>query len=124
MTPANTTTYYAESAAPGIAVTTFNYTGGVQTYTVPVGVTSITVDAYGAQGGNNALSAGGLGGYIKSTLTVTPGSVLNIYVGGAGIQGNSNGGYNGGGHSSNNTNTGSGGGASDIQVAPMHLPIV
>ncbi|MBK7588845.1 MAG: hypothetical protein IPI22_11210 [Bacteroidetes bacterium] len=29
VTPANTTTYYAESAAPGIAVTTFNYTGGV-----------------------------------------------------------------------------------------------
>ncbi|MBK7588844.1 MAG: hypothetical protein IPI22_11205 [Bacteroidetes bacterium] len=28
-------------------------------------------------------------------MTVTPGSVLNIYVGGAGIQGNSNGGYNG-----------------------------
>ena len=28
----------------------FNYTGSVQTFTVPVGVTSISVDAYGANG--------------------------------------------------------------------------
>ena len=31
-------------------VDVYNYTGGVQTFTVPAGVTSISVDAYGASG--------------------------------------------------------------------------
>ncbi|HEU4717069.1 MAG TPA: hypothetical protein VFU15_04520, partial [Bacteroidia bacterium] len=31
-----------------------NYTGGIQTYTVPCGVTSITIECYGAQGGSGA----------------------------------------------------------------------
>ena len=52
--PLTTTTYYAEAAAPGTTSTlTFNYTGALQTFTVPAGVTSLTVDAYGAQGANN-----------------------------------------------------------------------
>ena len=32
------------------AQTTYNYTGGMQTYVVPGGVTNIMVDASGAQG--------------------------------------------------------------------------
>src|SRR5690606_30357483 len=35
----------------GGGVETFEFTGSVQTWTVPAGVTSITVDAYGASGG-------------------------------------------------------------------------
>ncbi|QQS29318.1 MAG: hypothetical protein IPM47_21245 [Sphingobacteriales bacterium] len=49
--PVMTTTYYAEAAQsipPGSQ--TFNYTGTSQTFTVPLGVTSIQVDARGAQG--------------------------------------------------------------------------
>ena len=70
---------------------TFNYTGAVQTFTVPVGVTSLTIQAEGAQGGSNAGGiVGGLGGMATGTLAVTPGDVLNIYVGGQN-------GYNGGG---------------------------
>ncbi|MFZ4585746.1 MAG: hypothetical protein ACOYNI_11030, partial [Acidimicrobiia bacterium] len=35
----------------GAATTdTYSYTGGAQTWTVPAGVTSITIDAQGAQG--------------------------------------------------------------------------
>ena len=34
------------------AQTTFNYTGSVQTYTVPSGVTLLTIETYGAQGGS------------------------------------------------------------------------
>ncbi|MEI6277500.1 MAG: hypothetical protein WCP08_15985, partial [Prolixibacteraceae bacterium] len=30
---------------------TFNYTGAVQSFTVPAGRTTVTIDAYGAQGG-------------------------------------------------------------------------
>ena len=32
-------------------VDTLNYTGAIQTYVVPSGVTSVTIEAYGAQGG-------------------------------------------------------------------------
>ena len=34
------------------AVDTFNYTGAIQTYIVPAGVTSVTIESYGAQGGD------------------------------------------------------------------------
>ncbi|MDG1916012.1 MAG: hypothetical protein P8I55_15655, partial [Crocinitomix sp.] len=66
-------------------VTTFDYTGSVQTFTVPPGVTSIQIDAYGAQGQEETIedydqSLGGLGGFATGVLTVTPGEVLNIYV--------------------------------------------
>ncbi|MBK7432586.1 MAG: hypothetical protein IPI66_00985 [Chitinophagaceae bacterium] len=73
---------------------TFNYTGGMQTFTVPAGITSVTIDAYGAQGGSGAVGNsnsgptaggnGGLGTRATGTLAVTPGQVLNIFVGGAG----------------------------------------
>lgn len=91
-------------------VTTFNFTGSVQTYTVPVGVTSIDIECWGAQGaGGN----GGNGGYVKGTMSVTPGQVLNVYVGGQN-------GYNGGGtgHAAIARN---GGGASDVRVSPYAL---
>ena len=96
---------------------TFNYTGAMQTWTVPAGVTSITIDAYGASGGTGASGtgtggAGGMGSRASGTLAVTPGQVLNIFVGGAG--GVSTGGYNGGG-TGGNTSSGGGGGASDIR---------
>jgi PKD-like domain/Secretion system C-terminal sorting domain/Glycine rich protein len=97
-----------------------NFTGSTQTYTVPCGVTSITIEAYGAQGGNGAIggnaSSGGvgaLGGYAKGTLTVTPGQVLNIFVGGAGTA--PTGGFNGGGNGGAQ-NAGGGGGATDVRI--------
>lgn len=109
-------------AAVGFSQTTvtYNYTGAVQTYTVPACVTSITVDVYGAQGGNASVGGtGGLGGYVTGTLPVTPGDVLYIYVGGQN-------GYNGGGDGGQDGNTvfsgspgalaPSGGGASDIRI--------
>ncbi|MDX2173442.1 MAG: LamG-like jellyroll fold domain-containing protein [Bacteroidota bacterium] len=105
--------------------TTFNYTGGLQTYTVPAGVTSISVDVKGAQGGfgyNCPAAIPGLGGRVQCTLAVTPGQVLNIYVGGQGVAGTASaggaGGYNGGGLGgtwSGGRCGGGGGGASDIR---------
>ncbi len=101
-------------------ITTFSFTGGLQTYTVPAGVTSLTVSAWGAQGGSGAIGGGGvaggvggLGAYATGTLAVTPGQVLNIFVGGQGAT--PTGGFNGGG-SGGSTNAGGGGGASDIRV--------
>lgn len=73
--------------------TTFNFTGAMQSFTVPVGVTSITVDAQGAQGGGN----GGLGGRAVATIPVTPGEVLQVWVGGRPALQLGPGGFNGGG---------------------------
>lgn len=71
---------------------------GASTYTVPVGVTSLTVKAWGGGGGGggggrnstNVGGAGGGAGYAKSTITVTPGETLDIYVGAGGSAGAGN----------------------------------
>ena len=76
-------------------VTTFNYTGAIATYTVPAGVTNISIQAYGAKGGN---TNGGLGAGIYGEFTVVPGTVLNVVVGQQGIVNNCGGpGASGGG---------------------------
>ena len=97
----------------------FIYTGAMQTWTVPAGVTSINIESFGAQGGsgadaNNSTSggAGGKGSKASGTLSVTPGQVLNIFVGGNGTI--STAGFNGGGLGGS-VNAGGGGGASDIR---------
>jgi len=87
-------------------------------FTVPAGVTSVTVNAIGASGGNNpcALEQGGEGASITATLSVEPGEVLFVGVGGHGgdvpdisevCGGGGVGGVGGGGAG------GSGGGAED-----------
>ena len=115
----------SDSASSSASVTNYySYTGTVQSFTVPYGVTTITVQAYGAQGGNGYYS-GGYGGYVMASLNVQPGQVLYVYVGGVGSRGYYNahpsGGYNGGGYGSAYTcNTyysgGGGGGATDIRT--------
>ena len=52
---------------------TFLPVGSIETFTVPEGVTSITIEAWGAQGGG---SNGGKGARMKGDFTVTPGPEL------------------------------------------------
>lgn len=66
---------------------TFN-TPGADTWTCPPGVTSVTVECWGAGGGgqrvtgNPANGGGGSGGgYVKTIYTVTPGNTYNLFVG-------------------------------------------
>ncbi len=110
----------------------FSYTGGVQTWTVPAGVFSINVDARGAIGGWNSnmstyLDSGGHGARVVCSLAVTPGQVLNIYVGGKGNNGTvsgATGGFNGGGNGafvSGSWGGGAGGGATDIRIGGTAL---
>ena len=113
--------------------TSFQYSGTMQTYTVPAGVEYITVCAAGAQGGRSGagtvpLSASsGLGGLITATVAVTPFTTLYIFVGGVGENGQqaNDGGFNGGGRSNlnydSNTWGGSGGGASDVRTIAHDL---
>ena len=86
--------------------TTYN-TAGTSTYTVPAGVTSITVKAWGAGGGGGAGTngsgtggSGGGGGYAKAVIAVTPAENLTVEVGTGGSKATANGrAGNGGGYS-------------------------
>jgi hypothetical protein len=103
--------------------TTFNYSGGVQTYTVPPGVTSLIVDVYGGQGRLNTSGqgGGGLGGRVTATISVVGGEVLQINVGGGGGTG-TGGGFNGGANAGvadcGSAAGGGGGGMSSILRSP------
>ncbi|MBK6903467.1 MAG: HYR domain-containing protein [Saprospirales bacterium] len=104
---------------------TFSSSG---TFTVPAGVTSITVQAWGGGGGggqsagNRARGGGGGGAFTGGTLSVSPGDVLTITVGGGGPAG-SNGGNSSvgaivanGGFADNSGPGGLGGAASAIAL--------
>ncbi len=100
----------------------FNYTGAPQTFTVPAGVTSVSIEAWGASGWSGSYP-GGEGGYASGDLSVNPGDELYVYVGGQGTlsSGNMNptgAGWNGGGNGQSNGggSAGGGGGASDVRL--------
>jgi hypothetical protein len=96
-------------------------TPGSYTWTVPAGVTSVSIAATGGGGGGGgslgmaAGASGGAGAVVNSILTVTSGQTLNLTVGGGGIAGTSNTvgvgvGWGGGG----------GGGSSNIDAGTAH----
>ena len=133
VSPLTTTTYYAEAVVTNAASQTFNFTGANQTWSVPAGVTEVTISAWGAEGGGATLSGntdsgnGGKGGYSTGKLAVTPGQTLNVYVGGFGASSTSGlaaGGWNGGGsgYASSAAEPGNGGGgASDVRLGGTSL---
>lgn len=105
---------------------TFSYTGGLQTFTVPSGVSSVGIQAWGGQGRTNAGGniSGRNGGYATGNLAVSPGNTLYIYVGGGGGTSTA-GGYNGGGSAGAQpcvgARGGGGGGASDVRLNSTSL---
>lgn len=106
-------------------VTTFNYTGSMQTYTVPVGVNLIRIDAQGAQGGSITIACaatGGLGARMVGDVSVTPGEVISVLVGGQGLTQGEDGGGGGGSFTVRTGNVplviagGGGGATNNIQI--------
>ena len=113
----------------------FNYTGAVQSITLPKG--KYTIECWGAQGGNRSqdsasatVTGSGLGGYSIGTLTLTQLTTCYIYVGGQGGMSSSTGnvkvegGFNGGGfasHESTGEPGNGGGGATDVRIAQDSL---
>jgi Glycine rich protein len=95
-----------------ISSQTFTFTGAPQTFTVPNNVTTVTINACGAQGGANWVNNVNYGGCTQATITVTPGEVLTVYVGEQPTSGLL-GGYNGGGPG--DANGKGGGGGSDVR---------
>lgn len=88
-------------------------TVGADSFVVPSGVTSVSVKSWGGGGGGGGGAAsasgasGGGAGYVSGSITTTPGEVLDVYVGGAGMGGtystggsDAGGGGGGGGYSS------------------------
>src|SRR5690242_5638153 len=81
----------ANAADPPLASVAkrFTYTGAVESYVVPAGVTSATVQVVGASGGDNQLGAnvfsvGGKGVSVTGDVVVAPGDVFTVGVGGRG----------------------------------------
>ena len=101
---------------------TFSYTGSVQTYTVPAGDNALQVTAIGGSGGAYySGGSGGQGGEVSSTVPVSGGETLYVYVGGNGAgEWADNGGFNGGG-GTDSSFAGTGGGASDIRASENDL---
>ena len=105
----------------GETVFDFDYTGGEQTFTVPVSGT-YKLEVWGAQGGNAYDYYGGYGGYSNGIITLSTSDDIYIGVGGSGKTSGEGieGGYNGGGSSTKNysqpdiSRQGSGGGATHI----------
>jgi len=97
----------------------YNHTGSAQEFTVPAGVSSLTVKVWGAGGAGGTYATngdgGGPGGYANGTLSVTAGEVLQIVVGEGGKEGitwgdGGLGGYLGGGYGTMGDASGGGGG--------------
>jgi hypothetical protein len=95
----------APACTGGVCTVKFAETGHVQSWTVPAGVTHITLTVAGGSGGNNSPATGtpGKGGVVIARLAVTPGQRLTVVVGGKGANGvtgsatGAAGGYGGGG---------------------------
>ena len=126
----NTGTLYNKTGTvPVLTKVTKSYTGSDQTWTVPAGVTSVTLKVWGgggagSSGGGNQRADGGEGGFTQSTYAVTPGDVLTIKVGRGGTynQGQNSSVYVGGGATQRTGNQngwygGAGGGLSAVYTA-------
>lgn len=105
----------------GTNTQSFAYTGANQSFTVPAGVTSLTVKAWGAGGASNNARVGGAGGYSSGTIAVTAGQTYTIVVGGGGSMASGAsggaGGFGGGasgGNDESDSHAGGGGGYSGI----------
>ena len=128
------------SCAPvSVACNVFQYTGGLQQWTVPAGVDTIRVKMWGAAGGGGpdvTNNAGGGGGFTELRLPVSAGEVIDIVVGGGGAsaQGHTGGagGWPNGGHGGSGNRVengisfgggGGGGGRSQISRGGVTLAI-
>ena len=102
----------------------YEYTGTGNNFVAPY-TGKYKLEVWGASGGDTAFTTGGKGGYSYGEISLQKGTILYVYIGGAGTNGSSasiryDGGYNGGGNSDpvNNKDcyNGSGGGATHIAL--------
>lgn len=102
-------------------MTTYTYTGAVQTHNVDPDATLVEIQCWGAEGGDaTAGSVGGLGGYVRYTIPVSGGEVLDVYVGGEGGLYTAAGWPDGG---NGGQAAGAGGGSSSVRPTGVTQPI-
>lgn len=107
-----------QCVATGDCEVLFTYTGDIQEWVVPAGVTSATVSLAGGQGGTTPVGmGGGGGGNISAIVPVVAGQIFPVQVGGRPT--GAPGGYGGGGKGFNGCNqpadfAAGGGGASQF----------
>jgi hypothetical protein len=108
----------------------FHFTGGMQTFTVPMGVTQVRVEALGAQGGSSEtddVDDGAEGDETDATIDVAPGDNLVVVVGGEGGTPKHDfepgaGGFGGGADAAMSEHAGGGGGGeSDVRQGGMSM---
>lgn len=97
------------AAAPETISRTFTNTAAVETFTVPAGITELTISMLGATGGMGgtdvtAPTPGGYQGKVTGTIAVTPGQVISVAVGKTGTQGISRNGNSGAVNAAGGTN--------------------
>ena len=120
---------YAASPASAYQGVVTAWTPGTYTWTVPAGVTQISVKAYGAQGGGVAEFGQGVGGHgaeVRAIVPVTPGQVITYVVGAQPVNPNPRaGGYGGGGAGADAFfgRGAGGGGASYVSVGSSPLVV-
>ena len=113
---------YVTGATQTSGTVSFTYVGYIQAYTVPSGISSVTVTLTGGGGGGGGNGFGSAGAYVNGTMAVTAGTTYYIIAGGGGK--GSNGGqqfyvpaFGGGGVPyTGGTYAGNGGGRSAIQA--------
>ncbi len=104
----------APTCASGTCTVTFPETGSAEPWTVPDGVSSLSVTLYGANGGGASGATGGSGAWVEATVSSSPASALTVNVGGSGVAGPDGfAGYGGGGYGGE-VDSGGGGGATTI----------
>ena len=114
----------------------FTFTGSDESWSVPTGTKSITIEGYGAAGGTggNSGGAGGKGGYLKATISVSAGDTLTIRIGQKGHNGVEssfatstvfgNGGKGGGGAPIGGFQGGAGGGTTYVKKSSTNLFVI
>ena len=105
------------AAACETGAVTFTFLGGPslgdeQCYTVPAGVSELSITAVGAEGGTG-FGLAGFGAVVGGQVAVTPGETLYVEVG---SNGSTNGGADFGGGGAGGSDGASGGGASDVRT--------
>jgi hypothetical protein len=120
------------SVTPALAASsTFYYLSNYQYFTVPSGVSAVHFDVIGGSGANGQGSygagSGGSGAQVTGDISISPGSVLTIWAGGAGQPGGGDGygnpshddfdgGSGGSGYGITTGNGGGGGAASYVRL--------
>lgn len=62
-------------------IVTFDYTGTIESWTVPDNVELIKIEAWGAEGGSNNWYMGGKGAYMSGNFNIPSGTEIQIVVG-------------------------------------------